>query len=181
MQSFNLTLVAGPPGVGKTTWISQLFKDALSPLFYLHPGAQESVDLAPIGYCFPWVSIIPDDRASSVLADLPDEAQVFIGLGFYANLKSLLLAFLPGQRIAIVPPGLESSEWHDWADKVIPGNNNPASDSLPAIWKPPLTGQVFAPPSLDEVLIELTEGAFCRTGRRSEPCMRTLDTKTTEK
>ncbi len=53
MQSFNLTLVAGLPGVGKTTWISQFFKDASRPLVYWHPGAQESVDLAHIGYCFP--------------------------------------------------------------------------------------------------------------------------------
>ena len=110
MQSFNLTLAAGPPGVFKTTWISQFFKDASRSLFYLHPGAQESVDLAHIGYCFPWVSIIPGNRASSVLADLPDEAQVFIELGFYLDLKSLLLSSLPGQRIAIVLSGLESSE-----------------------------------------------------------------------
>ncbi|MEM6255749.1 MAG: GTP-binding protein [Cyanobacteria bacterium P01_D01_bin.156] len=157
--------MAGPPGVGKTAWISQFLKDASCPLFYLYPGAEDSVDLARIGYCFPWVSVISDDQASSVLANLPEQAKVFIELGFHLDIESPLLASLPGQRIAVVPPGLEASEWHDWADKVIPGNNNSASEPLPAIWKSPLTGQVFDPPSLDAVLIEITEGAYGQVTR----------------
>ncbi|NEQ53678.1 MAG: GTP-binding protein [Leptolyngbya sp. SIO3F4] len=167
MQSFNLTLVAGPPGVGKTTWISQFLKDASSPLFYLYPGAEASVDLARIGYCFPWVSVISDDRAASVLSDLPDQAQVFIELGFHLDLGAAFLAALPGRRIAITSPDLERSEWHDWADEVMPGNNSQAfdSDRLPEIWKSPLTGQVFDPPSLDVVLNELTAGAYGQVQR----------------
>ena len=162
MQSFDLTLVAGPPGVGKTTWISQFLKDSSCPLFYLCPGGQESVDLARIGYCFPWVSIISDDRAPSILADLPDQAQVFIELGFHLDLESPFLAALPGRRLAIAPPGLAKSEWRNWADEVMPGNNSQGWDTgkLPAIWKSPLTGQVFDPSSLDEVLIELIGGAY---------------------
>ncbi|MEO0869703.1 MAG: GTP-binding protein, partial [Cyanobacteria bacterium J06642_11] len=167
MDSFALNLVAGPPGVGKTTWISQFLQDRSCPLFYFYPGMQESVDLARIGYCFPWVSIIADDQAASVLTDLPEQAKVFIELGFHLDLQSPALAALPGQRIAIVPPGLDSSEWHDWADQVIPGNKQPISETepLPGIWRSPLTGQVFDPPSLDEVLIELTEGAYGRVQR----------------
>lgn len=162
MDSFDLTLVAGPPGVGKTIWISQFLKDAARPLFYLHPGAQEAVDLARIGYCFPWVSLVSDDRAATVLADLPGQSQVFIELGFHLDLASPFLAALPGRRIAVIPPSLEQSEWHDWADEVIPGNHSQTwdADKLPVLWKSPLTGQVFDPPSLDEALIELTGGAY---------------------
>ena len=162
MPSFDLTLVAGPPGAGKTTWISQFLQDSSCPLFYLCPGGQESVDLARIGYRFPWVSLVSDDRAATVLADLPGQSQVFIELGFHLDLESPFLAALPGRRIAIAPPGLERSEWHDWADEVIPSNHSQALDSgkLSTVWKSPLTGQVFDPPSLDEVLIELTGGAY---------------------
>ena len=162
MQSFDLTLVAGPPGAGKTTWISQFLKDSACPLFYLCPGGQESVDLARIGYRFPWVSPVSDDRAATVLADLPGQSQVFIELGFHLDLASPFLAALPGRRIAIIPPSLETSEWHSWADEIMPGNQGQTwgSSKLPEIWKSPLTGQVFDPPSLDEVLIELTGGAY---------------------
>ncbi|MGD1949186.1 MAG: GTP-binding protein [Leptolyngbyaceae cyanobacterium] len=162
MQSFDLTLVAGPPGVGKTTWISQFLKDSSRPLFYLYPGGQESVDLARIGYRFPWVSLVSDDRAATVLADLPGQSQVFIELGFHLDLESPFLTALPGRRSAVVPPSLEKSEWHSWADEVMPGNHSQTwgSGKLPAIWKSPLTGQVFDPPSLDEALIELTGGAY---------------------
>jgi len=61
-----------------------------------------------------------------------------------------------------VPPELTESEWHDWADEVVPGNNIaiPQPDRLPSLWRAPLTGQVFDPPSLDELLIELTGGAY---------------------
>jgi hypothetical protein len=36
----------------------------------------------------------------------------------------------------------------------------PANSDLPEIWCTPLTGQVFDPPSLDDLLIELTGGAY---------------------
>ena len=85
MDSLDLNLVAGPPGVGKTTWISQFLQDRSCPLFYFYPGMQGSVDLARIGYCFPWVSIIADDQAANVLAELPDQAKVFIELGFHLD------------------------------------------------------------------------------------------------
>ena len=162
MQSLDLTWVDGPPGVGKTTWISQFLKDASRPLCYLYPGADVSVDLARIGYRFPCVSFISDEQAPSILTDLPDQAQVFMELGFHLELESPFLAALPGRRIAILPPGLEQPEWRNWADEVMLGNNSQTleADQLPEIWKSPLTGQVFDPPSLDEVLTELTRRAY---------------------
>ena len=54
----------------------------------------------------------------------------------------------------------------------MPSNNDQVSSDLasgsgklPTIWRSPLTGQVFDPPSLDEVLIELTGGAYGRVMR----------------
>lgn len=158
-----LIAVAGPPGSGKTTWISQFLKDQNRPLFYLCPGlGNGSVDVARIHARFPWVYPIPESQAQQVLVALPDQAQVYLELGFHLDLDSPFLASLPCHRVAVLPPGLRESDWHDWADEVIPGNDItvPAPDNFPEFWRSPLTGQVFDPPSLDEMLIELTGGAY---------------------
>ncbi|MGP1385892.1 MAG: hypothetical protein ACTS2F_20200 [Thainema sp.] len=61
-----------------------------------------------------------------------------------------------------MPPDWPSSDWHDWADQVMTGNAIAVADEahLPEIWRTSLTGQVFDPPSLDELFIELTGGAY---------------------
>jgi hypothetical protein len=163
MDSMTLIAVAGPSGSGKTTWISQFLKDPSRPLFYLCPGlGNYSIDLVRFSYRFPWVYLVPESQAQQVLVDLPDRAQVYLELGFHLDLASPFLASLPCHRVAVLPPGLTESDWHDWADEVIPGNDItvPAPDNLPELWRSPLTGQVFDPPSLDEMLIELTGGAY---------------------
>ncbi|MGD1854095.1 MAG: GTP-binding protein [Leptolyngbyaceae cyanobacterium] len=157
----NITVVAGPPGIGKTTWISQFLSAA--GLGYLYPGAgAEAVDRLRIGYRFPQVSVIEEEAALALLSDLPESGRVYIELGFHIDLAMLPLNGLPCRRVAVVPPNLAESEWHSWADEVIIGNNieTPQAGRLPSLWRAPLTGQVFDPPSLDELLIELTGGAY---------------------
>ncbi|MBE9067991.1 GTP-binding protein [Leptolyngbya cf. ectocarpi LEGE 11479] len=160
----NITVVAGPPGIGKTTWISQFLSGA--GLGYLYPGAgAEAVDRLRIGYRFPQVSVIEEDKALALLTDLPDSGRVYVELGFHIDLAAL--PGLPCHRVAVVPPGLAESEWHSWADEVVIGNNIeiPQAGRLSSLWRAPLTGQVFDPPSLDELLIELTGGAYGRVMR----------------
>ncbi|MEL6248912.1 MAG: GTP-binding protein [Cyanobacteria bacterium J06648_16] len=164
----NITVVAGPPGSGKTTWISQFLSGADAQLGYLYPGAgAEAVDRLRIGYRFPQVSVIEEAEAPALLMDLPNSAQVYIELGFHLDLATLPFNGLPCRRVAVVPPSLTESEWHDWADEVVVGNNIeiPQADALPTLWRAPLTGQVFDPPSLDELLIELTGEAYGRVTR----------------
>ena len=161
----NITVVAGPPGSGKTTWIRQRLGAAEARPGYLYLGAgAEAVDRLRIGYQFPQVSVIAEAEAPALLMDLPESMQVYIELGFHLDLASL--NGLPCRRVAVVPPDLPRSEWHDWADEIVVGNSiAPAEEALPGLWRAPLTGQVFDPPSLDELLIELTEGAYGRVTR----------------
>ena len=157
----NLTVVAGPPGIGKTTWISQFLSAADTRLGYLYPGAgAEAVDRLRIGYRFPQVSVLEENTAPVLLRDLPESGQVYVELGFHIDLATL--SGLPCHRVAVVPPHMAESEWHSWADQVVTGNKIeiPPADRLPSLWRAPLTGQVFDPPSLDELLIELTGGAY---------------------
>ncbi|MDA0864990.1 MAG: GTP-binding protein [Cyanobacteria bacterium] len=164
----HLIAISGPSGSGKTTWISQFLKAQSTPQFYVCPGLGEiSVDLARIGYRFPWVQVIPEAQLKAVLADLPEQATVYFEWGFHLDLGSSFLAGLPCQRIAVLPPDLAQSEWHAWADQVVVGNPvaAPANGHLPEIWCTPLTGQVFDPPSLDALLIELTGGAYGQVQR----------------
>lgn len=162
-----ITLVAGPPGVGKTTWINQSLSACDQPRFYLCPAAGEkAVDRLYVGYRFPEVKVIDDDQAADLLMSLPTQAQVYVELGFHLDLATLPFNELPCRKVAIVPPELaqltEQSEWHDWANELVAGNKIrvPAPERLSEIWRVPLTGQVFDPPSLDELLIEITGGAY---------------------
>ena len=160
--------VAGPCGSGKTTWISQHFHDRTRPLFYLYPGLGNiSVDLAEIGYRFPWVQVIPEQQAQSAFSTLPDGAVVYVELGFHLDLGSLFPGSLPCHRVAVLPPSLQNSQWHHWADEVVPGCAIAVFNAaqLPELWCTPLTGRVFDPPSLDDILIELTGGAYGQVHR----------------
>jgi len=162
MTAPTVIVVAGPSGSGKTTWITQTLKEHAETCFYLYPGLGEMpVDLARIGYCYPWVQVLPESQIP-LLQVLPKEVVVFLEIGFHLDLQLPVLSALSYHRVAVLPPGCPQSEWHEWADEIIPGNAIAAPDpaNLPQLWCTALTGQVFDPPSLDEVLIEITEGAY---------------------
>ena len=169
----NITLVAGPPGIGKTTWISQFLSDFEQPMFYLCPGvgtgagtgsSTEALDRLRISYCFPQVTVIDDSQAAELLMNLPDRAQAYIEVGSHLDLTTLPFNSLPCRKVAIVPPALAQltaqSEWHSWANELVAGNNIQVSNDLPNFCRMSLTGQVFDPPSLEVLLTEFTGGAY---------------------
>ncbi|MEL6605040.1 MAG: GTP-binding protein [Cyanobacteria bacterium J06614_10] len=170
----SITLVAGPPGIGKTTWISQFLSDSAQPLFYLHPrtgSGVEPIDRLRVSYCFPQVSVIDDSQAAELLLNLPEGAQVYVELGFHLDLATLPFNSLPCRKVAIVPPELAQltaqSEWHTWADELVAGNNIqvPVPNGTLDFRRMSLTGQVFDPPSLEVLLTEITGSAYGPTIR----------------
>lgn len=163
MSNPSVIAVAGPCGSGKTTWIKQFLKDETAPFFYCYPGLDtSSVDLIRIGYCFPWVQVISDQQVPQVLSSLPDGAVVYLELGFHVALDSLLLSALPHHQVAVLPPHLQDSVWHQWADEIVTGNDIavPETAKPSELWHAPLHGQVFDPASLEVVLMELARGAY---------------------
>ena len=168
MSSPSLIAVAGPSGSGKTTWISQFLRQPVVPTYYLCPGlGNASVDLAGIDYRFPWVQVIPDTEAQTVLHTLSEEAVVYLELGFYLDLGSPLLTSFPCHRVAVLPPEIKSSQWQQWADEMITGNSVRSfeSEQIPQIWNTSLTRQVFDPPSLETIWMEITSGAYGQVQR----------------
>jgi hypothetical protein len=154
--------VAGPSGSGKTAWISKALQEHKENRLYLCPGPGEmSVDVIRIGYCYPEVRVLLDDQIPP-LAGLSEDTVIFLELGFQLDLQIPFLATAPCQRIAVLPPDLPQSPWHEWADEIISGNGISPPDpvNLPQLWCSALNGQVFDAPSLDELLIEITEGAY---------------------
>ncbi|WP_228014870.1 CobW C-terminal domain-containing protein [Synechocystis salina] len=167
MPSPSLIAVTGPPGVGKTTWIAEQFENLAHPTFYFSPGLGPiSVDLAQIKYSYPSVQIVSGEQGELWLDDLSGDSVVYCELGLQLDLNSTQFGSFSCRRLAILPPSLKDSEWHSWADEIIPGNNIFLNNIFLAdkycsnLWRSPLTGIVFDPPSLEVILMELTGGAY---------------------
>ena len=167
MTTHPFIAIAGPSGVGKTNWISQHLQSSRQSCFYLAPGVNEpSVDLMRIGYGFPDVQVIPDRDIPTWInlwrAEGLSNSTVYLELGFHLVLDHPMLSVLPWHRVAMMPQSIADSEWHSWADEVIPGHDTSwmTEDASPNIWLTSLKGQVFDPPSLNEALMEMTKGAY---------------------
>jgi Cobalamin synthesis protein cobW C-terminal domain len=170
MQSPTITVVSGLPGIGKTTWIQQQLNSVAAVAIYLNLGSGNvAIDATYLTAEIPGLITVSDAELSNFLAhSFPTLAQeqesctVYIELGFQIDLASLSLpaALSEYQRVAIVPPNRQQTEWHDWADLVIPGIKT--SDTMPHsnLWRSPLSGQVLDPASLNTFWYELTQGAY---------------------
>ena len=167
MKTNQFIAVAGPSGSGKTNWISQQIQESSESCFYLAPGVSEpSIDLMRIGYSFPKAQVILDREIPVWINRWREEglsdATVFLEIGFHLVLDHPMLSVLPWHRVAILPPALTQSEWHGWANETISGNDisiKPEAEQ-PNIWLTSLKGQVFDPPSLNEIIMELVQGAY---------------------
>ncbi|MBD2314541.1 GTP-binding protein [Desertifilum sp. FACHB-1129] len=157
-----MIVVAGPPGSGKTTWISEFIAQAPREVLYLAPGTEGvPLDAAYLSCQSDRIQVAMDRDPQEISAQLAQGTPVCIEVGVHLELtqeRSNLQT--PMHRVAVVPEGLQDTEWHAWADRVVVGNPQSTPIANVEIWRAMLTGQVVDPPSLDVFWYELVEGAY---------------------
>ncbi|MGQ9872957.1 GTP-binding protein [Leptodesmis sp.] len=163
MQSLNITLVSGTLGAGKTTWIRQQVNTLNQPAVYLNLGAGEtSVDATYLAAEVPSLTVLSVSQLTEFLEQPIAERPIYVELGFHVDLTSLILPerIAGCQRVAVLPPGMRDTEWHEWANLVVTGAETPITLQTPHLWRSTLTGQVFDLASLNTFWYELTQGAY---------------------
>lgn len=165
MMQPTITLVAGPAGAGKTTWIREQFKQ-VSPIppVYLGLGAARfPIDATLLKQMQPQLQAFEETELAEFLI-AAQQQPAYLEIGFHLDLAQLVLpiAVEPCRRVAIVPPNSPTHEWHVWADEVFTGIDAPLepASTLLQMWRSGLTGQVLDPASLDTFWFELTHAAY---------------------
>ncbi|MBD0262677.1 MAG: GTP-binding protein [Tolypothrix sp. T3-bin4] len=169
-----ITVVAGPVGCGKTTWISQQLalrekirvKD--ENVLYFSPGTGTvPIDQTRIAAQFPRVKVFSDTQETEFINQLGSSDAVYIELGFCLELSTVtqILNNLPYRAIAILPPHLKDSEWHSWTNEIIPGADAQTSLAQAQFWRASSTGEVIEENSLEEFWYEITHNAYGTVSR----------------
>ncbi|MGI8504478.1 MAG: GTP-binding protein [Hassallia sp.] len=163
-----ITVVAGSVGCGKTTWISQqlaLRED--ENVLYFSPGTGNvPIDQTRLATQFRTLKVFNESQQVEFINELASSDAAYIELGFYLQVSAVgqILNDLPYQAIAILPPHLKDSEWHSWANEIIPGVD--IQTMTPAkLWRFSCTGEVIGENSLEEFWYEITHGAYGKVTR----------------
>jgi hypothetical protein len=163
MPSINITLVSGPPGAGKTTWIRQQVNFAAETAVYLNLGAENTpIDPTYLATEVAGLTVLPVEQLTDFLAQPLIGSAVYVELGFHIDLTSLILPdqMADCRRVAVLPPGTRHTEWHGWADVVVTGVETSVALQQPHLWRSVLSGQVLDLASLNTFWYELTHGAY---------------------
>jgi hypothetical protein len=156
-----ITVVAGPCGAGKTAWILQELAQASTPAVYVTPGVGAvPIDATRVAARFPEIDIFHRQPEAELRQRLAAGVPAYFELGFHLETNIPLLETVPHRRVALVADDDSDSGWSLWADQVVRGNPSPVKLPSVQIWRAPLSGQVFDPPSLDTLWQELIQGAY---------------------
>ncbi|MGG6295623.1 GTP-binding protein [Leptolyngbya sp. AN02str] len=163
MQTLDITLVAGPSGAGKTTWIQQQAHAIADTAIYLSLGADETlIDAAYLAAEVPGLTVLPVIQLTDFLERPTDGGSIYLELGFHLDLTSLILPdqITACRRVAVLPPETRHTEWQDWADLMVTGAEAKFTLQHSHLWRSVLSGQVLDPASLNTFWYELTQGAY---------------------
>ncbi|MDJ0737147.1 MAG: GTP-binding protein [Nostocaceae cyanobacterium] len=161
-----ITVVAGFAGSGKTAWIRQQVQNVAftedKSIIYFSPGTGNvPIDQTVISAEFPQIQVFRDGEEVEFTQQIPSAKLVYIEIGFYLELGSLsgLLEYFTHRKVAVLPVQIKDSEYHHWADEIIPGI--PTKTDLSAkLWRVVTEGQVVDEDSLEEFWYELIHGAY---------------------
>jgi hypothetical protein len=139
-----ITAVAGPPGVGKTTWIRQQLDRASATGLYLYLANDMPIDRTYVATEFPQVQFLAAEERFQLSSQLNSGDRAYFELGFHPDLTAIdRLLGVNYRRVAIVPPETTDSQWHAWADEIVVGVPARTVVASPQLWRSPLQGNVI--------------------------------------
>lgn len=128
---------------------------------YVTPGVDPvPIDATRVAAQFPQVEIFHQQSETELLQRLAAGVPAYFEIGFQLETDMPLLEARPHRRVALAADENRDDDWQLWADKVIRGNQSTLDLQSAQLWRAPLSGQVFDPPSLDTFWQELIQGAY---------------------
>jgi hypothetical protein len=159
-----IVAVAGPPGSGKTTWIGRDAQTRSPESFlYFCPGTESvPIDATYLATEHAGMQVLTVPQKQQLRQSLSGSTTIYIEIGFHLQLASLedLLQDLPCERVAVLPPGGQQSDWQAWASQTATGVASYHHLSPSQLWRSPLMGQILDPASLSTLWDELSQGAY---------------------
>jgi Cobalamin synthesis protein cobW C-terminal domain len=159
-----IVAVAGPPGSGKTTWIRQdaLGRSPESFLYFCLSTESVPIDATYLATEHTGVQVLTTPGKQQLRQSLSGSTVIYLEISFHLQLASIedLLQDLPCERIAVVPPGYQKTDWQSWAGQIATGVASYDQLNPTQFWRSPLTGEVLDPASVSTLWYELSRGAY---------------------